>query len=256
MYLHARYFDPQLGTFLNPDPIGVEGGLNLFGYAGGDPVNHTDRTGLFWTYRCVEHTRVTRGDPEKTTVCGFVWTPDPAGDDGRGKDGGGKGGGREGGKEPKDPEDGDVMCSSSDCDKNKDKDKKKEVELKPVDIFRDPCSTGWGGRFADSMAYVGYQSVSEASHYAELAEVSALAALATAQATYAEGMRRFGGTLMELAPGGLLGPAWLKRGLAGDAGAAYRAAHSVAAVGGVVGTGWAGAAIFAAAWDATTSGCR
>lgn len=46
MYLHARYFDPQLGTFLSPDPIGVAGGMNLYGYGFGDPVNRVDRTGL------------------------------------------------------------------------------------------------------------------------------------------------------------------------------------------------------------------
>jgi RHS repeat-associated protein len=45
-YLHARYFDPQLGTFLNADPIGVEGGLNQYGYGFGDPVNSADRSGL------------------------------------------------------------------------------------------------------------------------------------------------------------------------------------------------------------------
>jgi RHS repeat-associated protein len=45
-YLHARYFDPQLGVFLSPDPIGVEGGLNLYSYAFGNPLNLTDRSGL------------------------------------------------------------------------------------------------------------------------------------------------------------------------------------------------------------------
>jgi len=45
-YLHARYFDPQLGVFLSPDPIGVEGGLNQYAYALGNPVNLTDRSGL------------------------------------------------------------------------------------------------------------------------------------------------------------------------------------------------------------------
>jgi RHS repeat-associated protein len=45
-YLHARYFDPQLGVFLSPDPIGVAGGMNLYGYGFGDPVNRVDRTGL------------------------------------------------------------------------------------------------------------------------------------------------------------------------------------------------------------------
>jgi RHS repeat-associated protein len=46
MYLHARYYDPQLGIFLSPDPIGVAGGMNAYGYAFGNPVNLTDRSGL------------------------------------------------------------------------------------------------------------------------------------------------------------------------------------------------------------------
>ena len=45
-YLHARYFDPKLGVFLSPDPIGVEGGMNAYGYGFGDPVNSVDRSGL------------------------------------------------------------------------------------------------------------------------------------------------------------------------------------------------------------------
>jgi RHS repeat-associated protein len=46
IYLRARYFDPQRGTFLNPDPIGVAGGMNAYAYGFGDPVNGTDRSGL------------------------------------------------------------------------------------------------------------------------------------------------------------------------------------------------------------------
>jgi len=46
IYLHARYFDPKLGTFLSPDPIGVEGGLNQYGYGFGDPLNNSDPSGL------------------------------------------------------------------------------------------------------------------------------------------------------------------------------------------------------------------
>ncbi len=45
-YLHARYFDPKLGTFLSPDPIGPAGGLNAYGYGFGNPVNLSDRGGL------------------------------------------------------------------------------------------------------------------------------------------------------------------------------------------------------------------
>ena len=45
IYLHARYFDPQLGIFLSPDPTGVAGGLNQYGYALGSPVIFVDRGG-------------------------------------------------------------------------------------------------------------------------------------------------------------------------------------------------------------------
>ena len=34
-YLHARYFDPQLGVFLSADPIGIDGGLNQYAYGFG-----------------------------------------------------------------------------------------------------------------------------------------------------------------------------------------------------------------------------
>ena len=46
MYLHARYFDPQFGVFVSPDPIGAAGGANAYAYGAGDSVNGTDRTGL------------------------------------------------------------------------------------------------------------------------------------------------------------------------------------------------------------------
>ena len=44
--LGARYYDPTLGRFLSPDPIGHAGGLNLYGYCGNDPVNTVDPSGL------------------------------------------------------------------------------------------------------------------------------------------------------------------------------------------------------------------
>ena len=46
IYLHARCFDPKLGTFLSADPIGVEGGMNQYGYGFGDSINNADPSGL------------------------------------------------------------------------------------------------------------------------------------------------------------------------------------------------------------------
>ena len=41
-----RAYDAKHGKWLNRDPIGEAGGLNLYGYAGGNSVNFTDPSGL------------------------------------------------------------------------------------------------------------------------------------------------------------------------------------------------------------------
>ena len=44
--LGHRYYDAALGRFLNPDPIGFAGGLNLYAYCFGNPVGLVDPSGL------------------------------------------------------------------------------------------------------------------------------------------------------------------------------------------------------------------
>ena len=45
-YRRNRYYDPATGRFTQEDPIGLAGGLNAYGFAGGDPVNYVDPFGL------------------------------------------------------------------------------------------------------------------------------------------------------------------------------------------------------------------
>jgi RHS repeat-associated protein len=46
MYMRNRYYDPATGQFTQPDPVGIAGGLNVYGFAAGDPVTYTDPFGL------------------------------------------------------------------------------------------------------------------------------------------------------------------------------------------------------------------
>jgi RHS repeat-associated protein len=45
-YNYFRYYNPQTGRYLTPDPIGLEGGINLFAYVENNPVNWIDPLGL------------------------------------------------------------------------------------------------------------------------------------------------------------------------------------------------------------------
>jgi RHS repeat-associated protein len=46
MYMRNRYYDAASGQFTQPDPIGLAGGLNSYGFAAGDPVSYADPYGL------------------------------------------------------------------------------------------------------------------------------------------------------------------------------------------------------------------
>jgi RHS repeat-associated protein len=45
-FYRARYMDSKIGRFIEKDPIGLRGGINLYAYAGNNPVNLTDPSGL------------------------------------------------------------------------------------------------------------------------------------------------------------------------------------------------------------------
>nr|WP_291330390.1 RHS repeat-associated core domain-containing protein [Desulfovibrio sp. UCD-KL4C] len=48
MHFGHREYDPAIGRFITPDPIGFAGGdVDVYGYCLDDPINFYDRTGLF-----------------------------------------------------------------------------------------------------------------------------------------------------------------------------------------------------------------
>jgi len=49
-YCSQRYYDPATCQFISADPVGADGEQSAYQYCGGDPVNHTDPTGLMMDF--------------------------------------------------------------------------------------------------------------------------------------------------------------------------------------------------------------
>jgi len=46
-YYRARYYSPETGRFIQPDPIGYGDGLNMYAYCKNNPINWIDPYGLY-----------------------------------------------------------------------------------------------------------------------------------------------------------------------------------------------------------------
>jgi RHS repeat-associated protein len=76
---HYRFYDPAVGRWLNRDPMGESGGLNIYAYVGGNPLSYTDPNGLESMGDCVAQNRWDWGKlgpagPEGTSDVGAAVT--------------------------------------------------------------------------------------------------------------------------------------------------------------------------------------
>jgi RHS repeat-associated protein len=71
-YYRARYYNPQIGRFLQTDPVGYGAGMNLYAYCGNNPTNRLDPTGN----ASFQMSEVTEGDGAGTSIRFTVYADD------------------------------------------------------------------------------------------------------------------------------------------------------------------------------------
>ena len=84
-----RDYDPLTGRYIESDPIGLQGGINTYGYVGSSPLRYVDPYGLFdpstWVGPTVEGIETVSAAAVTAVVGGVVALafPTPAGDPNR-----------------------------------------------------------------------------------------------------------------------------------------------------------------------------
>jgi RHS repeat-associated protein len=64
-----RVYNPRIGRFMQTDPIGQRGGINLYAYVSNDPVNHTDPWGLSRLPTFDSCVNISKVDAHSTLYC-------------------------------------------------------------------------------------------------------------------------------------------------------------------------------------------
>jgi RHS repeat-associated protein len=55
VYARNRWYDPQMGRFVSPDPLGYVDGPSAYAYSGSDPINQADPLGLCLGTLCADY---------------------------------------------------------------------------------------------------------------------------------------------------------------------------------------------------------
>ena len=76
VYNYFRYYDPSTGRYITSDPVGLIGGLNTYGYVGGNPLYWIDRYGL---ESVVAGAPGTVAVPRPKPISFPLWVRNPAG---------------------------------------------------------------------------------------------------------------------------------------------------------------------------------
>ncbi|QIE27519.1 RHS Repeat protein (plasmid) [Caballeronia sp. SBC2] len=77
-YYKARMYSPTLGRFLQTDPVGYADDLNWYAYAGNNPINFSDPTGLAACSEKSALTDMALGGPPKLDSSGCISTGGPS----------------------------------------------------------------------------------------------------------------------------------------------------------------------------------
>lgn len=67
-YHNARYYIPWLGRWLNPDPIGIGDGVNVYAYCHNNPTTNTDTSGTQVNVTKQDNAKVVKGIDFKTLI--------------------------------------------------------------------------------------------------------------------------------------------------------------------------------------------